>query len=67
MSALDPAEYEVLECILRGMSRHEIASRLKITKAQYEGLRRSLFKKLNAKTTADAVRIAIQGEIDRLE
>lgn len=56
-------EKEVLELIANGMTNHEIAAALFISIATVETHRKNLLLKLNAKNTAELVKLALLGRL----
>lgn len=66
VSTLDAAELQLLVCIVCGMSNREIATLMVIALESVERSRAVMRKKLNARTTADAVRVGLYAGVDRL-
>lgn len=65
VSHLDAAELFVLVGLIRGLSRQAIAANSQRSLDDVERTFRSLMKKLNAQTIADAVRIGLYAGVDR--
>ena len=63
VSTLDAAELLVLISLGKGVSRKAIATALNLSLDDVETKVASLMKKLNARSTADAVRTAIYANI----
>ncbi len=59
-SAITQRELEVLQCISRGMTNAEIAEALFISQHTAESHRKNLLSKLDARNTADLVRISME-------
>lgn len=53
-------EIEVLECIAHGLTNQEISEKLYLSQHTVESHRRNVLAKLNAKNTADLIRIALE-------
>ena len=64
VSTLTPRERETLTLLTRGYSNRGIADKLKISPRTVEIHRASALKKVNAGSTADAVRIGIYAGLD---
>ena len=64
VEGLTPPELEILKGLLRGSSNKQIAHDLYISPSTVELLRCSMMTRLQAKTTADAVRIGIYAGLD---
>lgn len=58
--SLTPREKDILRLIVEGSRNKEIAAVLSLDRRTVESHRLRLRKKLNARTTADLVRIALQ-------
>ena len=56
-------EKEVLELLAEGLTNHEIASRLFVSTTTIDSHRKSLLAKLNAKNTAELIKLAFQHKI----
>lgn len=63
MEKLSEREHEVLECIAAGLTTHEIADKLFISKNTVESHRKNLLYKLNARNTAELVNNAYKRRI----
>ena len=59
IGALDHVETQVLACMVDGMSTRDSALLLGITLTHLDSVRASVMAKLNANTSADAVRIGL--------
>lgn len=64
VQALSPREREVLALLADGMSNLEMGRTLGISSRTVEIHRAKMMRKLNAASTADAVRIALYAELD---
>lgn len=64
VKALTSREKQVLARIGRGLSNKDIARGMEISPRTVEVHRANLYKKINAVSTADAVRIAIHAGLD---
>jgi FixJ family two-component response regulator len=64
VSTLSPREYDVLRLLVDGASNKEIARSLVISPRTVELHRSSMLKKLNAVSSADAVRIGVYAGVD---
>ena len=62
---LDATERQILRYLIRGTSNKDIAARMGIGLENVETDRATMMEKLQAKRTADAVRIGLLGEVDR--
>lgn len=60
---LTPLEADLLGKLAAGWSRGDIVSALGIDETAYEGHRACLFGKINASSTAGAVRVAIYADL----
>ena len=67
VSKLSPRERETLTLLTKGSSNKAIAEKLDISPRTVEIHRASAFRKLNAESTADAVRIGVYAGLDLLE
>ena len=65
VGGLSAGERQILRCVVSGMSPRGIAAAKEISVAQVEDVRMSMMRKLQARTTADAVRIGLLAEVDR--
>ena len=63
---LTERELEVLDLIVNGFSNKEIASKLFVSKRTIDNHRTNIMKKIDAKNTADIVRIAYQNNLVKL-
>ena len=57
---ITPREIEVLEHISKGMTNHEIAEKMYLSQHTIESHRKNILIKLDAKNTADLIRVAIE-------
>lgn len=64
VGALDGIEFQILECMVRGMSNREIAEQMGIEPETLERFRSSMMTRLNAKRASDAVRIGLHAGLD---
>lgn len=63
LRALTPRQREVLRLMAAGQRNKQIAANLRINEKTVKMHRATLLSKLNAATSADAVRIAVEGEL----
>lgn len=64
VEALSPRELEVLSLVVLGNANKEIAEELGISPRTVEIHRSNMMRKLNARSTSDAVRVALYAGID---
>ena len=64
VKSLSPREFEVLEALVRGHSNKEIARNLEISPRTVEIHRANMLAKLDARSSADAVRFGIYAGLD---
>jgi two-component system, LuxR family, response regulator FixJ len=64
VGGLNVLELQILRCVVAGMSGRDIATAKGIGLAEAEDLRISMMRKLQARTTADAVRIGLLADVD---
>lgn len=64
VDALSPRELEVLSLVVQGHANKEIAEDLGISPRTVEIHRSNMMRKLNARSTSDAVRVALYAGID---
>lgn len=64
VEALSPRELEVLSLVVQGHANKEIAEDLGISPRTVEIHRSNMMRKLNARSTSDAVRVALYAGID---
>lgn len=64
IEALSPRELEVLSLVVLGNANKEIAEELGISPRTVEIHRSNMMRKLNARSTSDAVRVALYAGID---
>jgi FixJ family two-component response regulator len=67
VATLDRIELQVLRCLVQGMSDRQIAAMTTVDIDQVERAHASLMKKLDARTTADAVRSALYAGLGQLD
>lgn len=65
VSKLDKGELQILALLVQGESPRSIAIRLGAEVAEIKARQASLMQKLSARTTADAVRLALLAGIDK--
>ena len=66
VGTLDITELQVLECLVRGMSEKDTTALTGIPAEDVKRARVSITQKLNARTTADVVRIGLYAGADLL-
>jgi RNA polymerase sigma factor (sigma-70 family) len=59
LALLSPREREVLQLIAEGISTRAIADRLNLSAGTVETHRKNLLKKLNARNSAELIRMAV--------
>lgn len=64
VEALSPRELEVLSLVVQGNANKDIAEELGISPRTVEIHRSNMMRKLNARSTSDAVRVALYAGID---
>ena len=64
VAALSSVESQLLAWLVMGAGAQEIAVRLGMTAKRAAAVRRQMMKKLNARSSADAVRIGIYAGLD---
>lgn len=57
---ITPREIEILECIAYGLTNQEISEKLFLSQHTVESHRKNILSKLQAKNTADLIRLAIE-------
>ena len=62
VASLDPGEMQIVACLVRGMSVKAAAARTGLPVEGLDRQRASMMKKLNARRTADLVRIGVYAE-----
>ena len=67
VARLDATELQILKCVVRGISDKGIVGLTNLTAEEVERARASMMKKLNARRTADAVRIGLNAGLDFLD
>jgi len=61
---LTPAEHQVMEMIVQGKANKAIARQLDVSVRTVENRRREVFKKMQADSVAELVRLAIEADLD---
>jgi FixJ family two-component response regulator len=64
VGTLDASELQILKCLIRGMSGTGMATWTGMAVDDVERSRAAVMRKLNAKRTADAVRIGLYAGVD---